>query len=62
MNNSNRESIEAEVNQLKQEVDRIAQSSVYNGQSLLTGMGDRPDGQSYRVYGSGDNRRCGYCF
>lgn len=43
MNNSNRESIEAEVNQLKQEVDRIAQSSVYNGQSLLTGMGDRPD-------------------
>lgn len=43
MNDRNRESIEAEVNQLKQEIDRIAQSTVYNDQTLLTGTGNRPD-------------------
>ena len=43
MNDRNRESIEAEVNQLKQEIDRIAQSTVYNDQTLLTGTGERPD-------------------
>ena len=43
MNNVNREAIEAEVMQIKQEIDRIAQSSVYNDQTLLTGFGNRPD-------------------
>ncbi len=43
MNDRNRESIEAEVNQLKQEIDRIAQSTVYNDQALLTGTGYQPD-------------------
>lgn len=50
MNDRNRESIEAEANQLKQEIDRIAQSTVYNDQTLLTGMGDRPDLASSTAY------------
>lgn len=40
VNDFNRESIEAEVNQLKQEVTRIAQSATYNDQTLLTGFGN----------------------
>ena len=43
MNDTNREAIEAEVNQLKQEVDRISQSAVYNKQTVLTGLGTRAD-------------------
>ena len=43
LNDRNRESIDAEVNQLKQEIDRIAQSTVYNDHTLLTGTGNRPD-------------------
>ena len=43
MNDRNRESIEAEANQLKQEIDRIAQSTVYNKQTVLTGFGARAD-------------------
>lgn len=43
MNDLNREAVEAEANQLKQEIDRIAHSSVYNGQTLLTGFGIRAD-------------------
>ena len=36
MNDQNREAIEAEINQLKQEIDRVAHSSQYNNQSILT--------------------------
>ena len=43
MNDQNREAIEAEVSQLKQEIDRVAHSSQYNNQSILTGMGRRAD-------------------
>jgi len=43
MNDRNREAVEAELNQIKQEIDRIAHSSVYNGQTLLTGFGIRAD-------------------
>ncbi len=43
MNDENREAIEAEVTQLKQEIDRIANSSVYNNQTLLTAFGNRAD-------------------
>ncbi len=43
VNDNNRESIEAEVNQLKQEIDRIASSTVYNDQTLLTGFGNTLD-------------------
>ncbi|MFC1525853.1 flagellin [Candidatus Latescibacterota bacterium] len=43
INDQNRESIEAEVNQLKAEIDRIAQSTVYNKQTILTGFGARAD-------------------
>jgi flagellin len=43
VNDPNRESIDAEVNQIKQEIDRIAHSTVYNGQSLLTGFGNIVD-------------------
>ena len=43
MNDVNREAVEAEVIQLKQEIDRIAQSSIYNDQTLLTGFGNRMD-------------------
>ena len=43
MNDNNRESIEAEITQLKQEIDRIANSSVYNNQTLLTAFGNTVD-------------------
>lgn len=46
MNDANRDSIEAEVIQLKQEIDRIAYSSVYNDQTLLTGFGNLLDAGS----------------
>ena len=39
-NDKNRESIEAEVNQLKAEIDRISKSAVYNDQTLLSGFGN----------------------
>lgn len=41
INDQNREAIEAEVSQLKAEIDRIAQSTVYNKQTILTGFGAR---------------------
>ncbi len=43
MNDRNREAVDAEFNQIKQEIDRIAHASVYNDQTLLTGMGNRVD-------------------
>jgi len=43
VNDRNRESIEAEATQLKQEIDRIAQVTVYNDQNLLTGFGNMID-------------------
>lgn len=42
-NDLNRDSIEAEVGQIKQEIDRIAHTTVYNGQALLTGFGNQVD-------------------
>ena len=42
----NRESIQAEFSQLTQEIDRIAQSTRYNQQTLLTGFGNRIDTSS----------------
>jgi len=39
----NREAIQAEFSQLTQEVDRIAQATSYNNQTLLTGFGNRID-------------------
>jgi flagellin len=43
VNDLNREAIDSEVNQLRSEIDRIAQSTVYNDQKLLTGFGARAD-------------------
>jgi flagellin len=43
MSDLNREAIEAEVTQLKQEIDRFAHSTVYNDQALLTGFGNSVD-------------------
>jgi len=43
VNDLNRESIEAEATQLKQEIDRIAQATVYNDRTLLTGFGNVVD-------------------
>ena len=43
MNDQNRESIDAEINQLRQEIDRIALSTTYNDQVLLTGFGNTLD-------------------
>ena len=40
VNDQNRESIESETNQLKAEIDRIAQSTVYNDTTVLTGFGN----------------------
>ncbi|MBM81231.1 MAG: flagellin [Planctomycetaceae bacterium] len=39
----NRESIQAEFGQLTEEITRIAKSTTYNGQSLLTGYGNAVD-------------------
>ncbi len=39
----NRESIQAEFNQLTSEIDRIAQATQYNNQALLTGFGNQVD-------------------
>lgn len=39
----NRESIQAEFNQLTSEIDRIAQATQYNNQTLLTGFGNQVD-------------------
>ena len=39
INDSNRESVAAEFNQLRSEIDRIAQATTYNGDSLLSGFG-----------------------
>lgn len=43
MSDLNREAIEAEVTQLKQEIDRVAHSTAYNEQALLTGFGNSLD-------------------
>ena len=43
VNDINREAIESEVTQLKQEIDRMASSTVYNKQTVLTGFGTRAD-------------------
>lgn len=40
LNDSNRESIQAEFSQLVAEIDRIAQATTYNNQNLLTGYGN----------------------
>jgi flagellin len=49
----NRESIQAEFSQLSQEIDRIAQATVYNEQTLLTGFGNAVnDGTSTTVTAS----------
>lgn len=40
VNDQNRESIDSETNQLKDEIDRIAQSTVYNDTTVLTGFGN----------------------
>ncbi|MGB0605726.1 MAG: flagellin [Candidatus Latescibacterota bacterium] len=46
VNDSNRESIQAEYTQMIQEIDRIAQSTTYNDQVLLTGFGNTVDATS----------------
>ena len=46
VNDSNRESIQAEYTQMIQEIDRIAQSTTYNDHVLLTGFGNTVDATS----------------
>ncbi len=43
ISDKNREAINAEIIQLNSEIDRIAQSTVYNDQNLLTGFGNSVD-------------------
>jgi len=43
LNDDNRESLENEMIQLRQEIDRIARSTGYNGQRILTGFGVNVD-------------------
>ena len=40
INDKNREAVAAEFNQLVSEIDRVAQTTTYNRQSLLTGFGN----------------------
>ncbi|MBM3280047.1 MAG: hypothetical protein FJY95_18520 [Candidatus Handelsmanbacteria bacterium] len=46
LNGANRESLAAEFTQLVSEVDRIAQSTQYNGLDLLTGLGNQVSASS----------------
>ncbi|HIG57662.1 MAG TPA: flagellin [Candidatus Latescibacteria bacterium] len=46
VNDQNREAIQAEYTQLTNEIDRIAQSTTYNDQVLLTGYGNNIDAAS----------------
>ena len=46
INDSNRESVAAEFNQLRSEIDRIAQATTYNGDSLLSGFGSKVNAAS----------------
>jgi len=43
LNNSNRESLDAEFNQLKEHIDRIAKLANFNDQILLSGFGNEVD-------------------
>ena len=52
VNDLNRESIQAEFNQIIQEIDRISLSTTYNDQTLLTGFGNSIDTASTVVTGS----------
>ena len=54
VNDSNRESIQAEYTQLIQEIDRIAHSTTYNDQVLLTGFGNTVDANSTALTTSND--------
>ena len=53
VNDLNRESIQAEFNQIIQEIDRISLSTTYNDQTLLTGFGNSVDTASTVVTASG---------
>ena len=46
LNDVNRAAVQAEFTQLTNEIDRIAQATVYNGQVLLTGFGNLVDPDS----------------
>ena len=54
VNNLNRESIEAEFIAIKSEIDRIARSTTYNDQVLLTGFGNEIDVDSSAITDSSD--------
>ncbi len=49
INDSNRESLSAEFNQLVSEIDRIAQATTYNNGTLLTGFGNQVDATSSAI-------------
>ena len=53
VNDENRESIQAEFTQLTAEIDRIAQATTYNNQTLLTGYGNNISSASTVVTASG---------
>ena len=53
VNDQNRESIQAEYNQLVQEIDRVSLSTTYNDQVLLTGFGNNVDDTSTALTASG---------
>lgn len=55
VNNANRESIAAELNQMITEIDRIAQATTYNNQSLLVGFGNHVGAASSALAASGTN-------
>jgi flagellin len=49
VNDSNRESLAAEFSQLVSEIDRIAQATTYNNDTLLTGFGNQVDAASSAI-------------
>jgi len=54
VNDLNRESIQGEFTQIKNEIDRIAKSTTYNDQVLLTGYGNEIDDTSSAIVDSSD--------
>ena len=49
MNDANRESMLAEFTQLRTEIDRIAEATTYNDQSLLVGFGNSASADSTEI-------------
>ena len=58
-NDKNRQSIEAEVTELKAEIDRISRSAIYNDQTVLNGFGNTINTDESDVFDAPDQTETG---